>query len=544
MLPNELWLSIFEYLPSQSLRSVVLTSKSFHAIATRLLYKHLILTSPTSFITAYSALTSIQPSPRALLLGISPLVERTVEQLKEAVAVVSLAETDDWTPVPINRQSNRYRFFQVKDAYQPRFLADATVYDNLLTQVASFASLRQLVFRGMLLPRDLHSILRDLPNLLDLAVVHCTVHFAGVYIDVDHTSLKLQSLTLLDIRAIFPSNDDDTNPRNPRTRLRMLAKVPTIRTLTYDHTVWLHRIFTSSSPSPPLTALDVKFPIHKDRPRAPPGFIPFLETLSSLRTLILRNHVPALSLSPSALPALCAISAPLSTISSICSGRSIVKLDIRDEVVLTPLYQAFVEVHSHLLRVQELSLFVGNWDDEVVLAIVARFPNLTKLQIRYARGAPSEDTILGMGSRTLYALPHLVSAHIFCIPLLPPPQSLLEVRKRDDDTVYGAPGIGDTYFENMHDVDTVTDTLLEGVRSLQQLPFSQNISEDFMDEQELRMSEPFDDYTRELVIAWNRTCPGLRTVQLHPGWVWRRADRIDHWAPRPCESSIWGDVFG
>jgi hypothetical protein len=57
------------------------------------------------------------------------------------------------------------------------------------------------------------------------------------------------------------------------------------------------------------------------------------------------------------------------------------------------------------------------------------------------------------------------------------------VRKRDDDTVYGAPGIGDTYFENMHDVDTVTDTLLEGVRSLQQLPFSQNISEDFMDEQ-------------------------------------------------------------
>lgn len=94
-----------------------------------------------------------------------------------------------------------------------------------------------------------------------------------------------------------------------------------------------------------------------------------------------------------------------------------------------------------------------------------------------------QDTILGMGSRTLYALPHLVSAHIFCIPLLPPPQSLLEVRKRDDDTVYGAPGIGDTYFENMHNVDTVTDTLLEGVRSLQQLPFSQNISEDFMGEQ-------------------------------------------------------------
>ncbi|KAG1799217.1 uncharacterized protein HD556DRAFT_1305463 [Suillus plorans] len=543
-LPNELWLSIFEYLPSQSLRNVVLTSKRFHAIAIRFLYKHLILTSPTSFVTAYSALSSIQPLPHALLLGISPIVERPVEQLKEAVAVVSLAEADDWTPIPLNRQTNRYRFFQIKDAYQPRFLADATVYENILTQVTSFTSLRQLVFRGMLLPRDLHSILRDLPNLRDLAVVHCTVHFTGVYIDVDHTSLRLQSLTLLDIRAVFPSNDDDTNPRNPRTRLRMLAQVPTIRTLTYDHTVWLHRVFTPSSPPPPLTALDIKFPIHKDRSRVPPGFISFLETLPSLRTLILRNHVPALLLSPRALPALCAISAPLSTISSICSGRSIIKLDIRDEAVLTSLYQVFVEAHSHLSRVQELSLFIGDWDDEVVLAIVARFPNLTKLQVRYARGGPSEDTILGMGSRTLYALPHLVSAHIFRIPLPPPPQSVLEARKRDDDTIYGAPGIGDTYFESMHDIDTVTDTLMEGVLSLQQLPFSQDVSVDFMDEQEPRTSEPFDEYTRELIIAWNRTCPGLRTVQLHPGWVWRRADRIDHWVARPCESGIWGDVFG
>ncbi|KIK33003.1 hypothetical protein CY34DRAFT_18667 [Suillus luteus UH-Slu-Lm8-n1] len=167
------------------------------------LYKHLILTSPTSF-NRILALSSIQPLPHAFLLGIFPLVERTVEQLKEAFAVVPLTETDDWTPVPINRQSNRYRFFQIKDAYQPRFLADAAR------------------LRGVLLPRDLHSILHGLPNLRDLAVVHCTVRFAGVYRDVD-PSLKLHYLTLLDIRAAFLYNDDDTNPRNPRTRLRTLA---------------------------------------------------------------------------------------------------------------------------------------------------------------------------------------------------------------------------------------------------------------------------------------------------------------------------------
>lgn len=598
-LPNELWLPIFEYLPPRSLRNVVLTSKKFHAVAIRLLYKHLVLTSPTSFVTARSALSSIQPSPHALLLSISPFV-RTVDQLQEVVAVVSL---DGLKPITVNandnRQSTRSLFSEIKDAYQPSLVADTTLYNSLLSQVTSFTSLRQLVFRGMILPGNFHSIVHDFPHLRDLAVVHCTVPFVRAPPDIDHTSLKIETLTLLDIRATSRSDDDDMNL--PRTRLRQLAKASTLRTLTYDHTIWVHRAFTSSSPSPPLTALDVKFPVQKDRPRVPLGFIPFLETLPSLRTLILRNHVPALSLSSSALPALCAISAPFSAITSLCSGRSILKLDIRDEAVLTPLYKAFAEVHSDLSMVQELSLFVGDWDDELILAIVAHFPNLTKLQIRYARGGPSEDTVIGMGSRTLYALPYLVSVHVFCIPLPPPPQNFLETNNLDDDTAYGAPGIDDTYFQSMHDIDLDTDTLeqdnsddnyvvpyrcrarnshnlLPAIYQGTDMDLDMDIEmdaytvtvycchgtpvgwpcqgctvdqfvnndQDFepgFEEPQVSEMEPFDDYTRELVIAWNRACPGLRTVQLHPGWVWRRADPTDSWVARQCESGIFGDVF-
>ncbi|KAG2071669.1 hypothetical protein BDR04DRAFT_1154137 [Suillus decipiens] len=601
-LPNELWLPIFEYLPPRSLRNVVLTSKKFHAVAIRLLYKHLILTSPRSFVTACSALSSIQPSPHALLLSISPFVP-TVEQLREAVAVVSF---DGVKPITVNannnRQSTRSLFSEIKDDYQPSLVADMTLYNTLLSQVASFTSLRQLVFRGMILPGNFHSVVHDFPHLRDLAVVHCTVlPFVRSPPDIDHTFLKLENLTLIDIRASSRSDDDDMHL--PRTHLRLLAKASTLRTLTYDHTIWVHRAFTSSSPSPPLTALDVKFPVQKDRPRVPHGFIPFLETLPSLRTLILRNHVPALSLSPSALPALCAISAPFSAITSLCSGRSIAKLDIRDEAVLTPLYKAFAEVHSDLSVVQELSFFVGDWDDELILAIVTHFPNLTKLQIRYARGGPSEDTIIGMGSRTLYALPHLVSVHIFCIPLPPPPQNFLETNNLDDDTAYGAPGIDGTYFQSMYDIDPDTDTSLErdnsdddhGVphrrrtcNSHNTLPviyqdmdldldvcmdvdtsiaycchgipirspchectvaeqqkrseYNHNFDPGF-EEPQVSETEPFDDYTRELVVAWNRACPGLRTVQLHTGWVWRRADPADSWVARPCESGIFGDVF-
>ncbi|KAG0694824.1 hypothetical protein DFH29DRAFT_814863, partial [Suillus ampliporus] len=394
---------------------------------------------------------------------------------------------------------------QVKDVYQPRFIADATLYNTLLTQVTSFTSLRQLVCRGMLLPNNFHSIVHSFPLLRDLAIVHCTLPFVRP-LDFDHTSLKIESLTLLDIRYAVPPRPDDNDI--PRTALRRLATAPTLRTLTCDYTVWVHRVFTISTPCPPLTALDVKFPFQKDRDRArvPHGFIPFLETLPSLRTLILRNHVPALPLLPNALPALRSLSAPFSAIPSICSGRRINQLDIRDEAVLAPLYKAFEVVHSHLSLVQELSLFLGDWDDEVILAIVAHFPSLTKLQVRYARGGPSEDTILGMGSRTLHTLTHLVSAHIFHIDLSPRPQNLLQVEanNQDDDTAYGAPGIDDTYFQSMHDIEPAT----------------------------------------EAQIAWNRACPALRNVQLHAGWVWRRADPVDSWVARPCEWGIWGDVFG
>ncbi|KAG1799182.1 hypothetical protein EV424DRAFT_1352384 [Suillus variegatus] len=85
-----------------------------------------------------------------------------------------------------------------------------------------------------------------------------------------------------------------------------------------------------------------------------------------------------------------AISTLFSAITSLSSGRCIVKLNTRDEAALTPLYKAFAAVHSDLLMMQELSLFVGDWDDELML-----------------------DTIIGMGSCTLYDLPHLIELALF-----------------------------------------------------------------------------------------------------------------------------------
>ncbi|OAX39054.1 hypothetical protein K503DRAFT_769825 [Rhizopogon vinicolor AM-OR11-026] len=648
MLPNELWLPIFEYLPPQSIRCVVLISKKFHAIAIRLLYKHLILTSPISLVAAHPLLSSIEPCPHALLLGISPLVfigGRPVEQLLEFVGVVSFANAFNWSSNSNNRQPSRSHFAPLKDTYQPRFLADSTLYSTLLSHVASFTSLRELVFRGMLLPANFHSLIHAFPLLRVLAIEHCTLPIKAARLDLIHTSLPIESLSLIDIRSPGPPRIEDTDA------LRKLATAHTLRSLTYDHTIWVHYIFTDSTPCPPLTALDVKFPLQKDRPRVPNGFLALLEALPSLRTLILRNDVPALPLSLTAFPALRAFSGPFNAISSICSRYNILKLDIRDEAVLPRLYRAFEEVHTHLSGLQELALFVGDWDDEVMLAIVAHFPSLRKLQVRYARGGPSEDTILGMGSRTLHALPHLTSVHIFRIPLPSRPESVFEVNNRDDDTAYGAPGINDTYFGCIHEVDseevsgalkgsglnsrqlsqgndtiayaeplaqgtsTSISTMIEDdhVPSMFNLvypppdPFSTppnafstdpapDIPHDAdthlvecyhevahgaschqcttpmrrrcfervtaaisaarsnfkykrravpeLEENLSLTTELFDEYTRELVIAWNRACPALRAVQLHPGWVWRRADPTDYWAARPSGLGIWGDVFG
>lgn len=203
--------------------------------------------------------------------------------------------------------------------------------------------------------------------------------------DLTHTCLPIESLRLIDIRCPGPPRTDDIDA------LRKIATTHTLRFLAYDHTIWAHYIFTDSTPCPPLMALDVEFPIQKDRPRVPNGFINFLEALTSLRTLVLRNNVPALPLFSIALPALHAFSSPFNAISSICSRNSnITKLNIRDEAVLPCLYKAFEEVHTNLSGVQELALFVGDCDDEVMLAIVAHFPSLRKLQVRYARDGPSE----------------------------------------------------------------------------------------------------------------------------------------------------------
>lgn len=390
-LPNELWLPIFEHLLPQSLRCVVLTSKKFHAIAINLLYKHLILTSPISLVAAHPSLSSFQPSPHALLLGISPFVfmgGRPVEQLLEFVGIVSFENALNWKTEHISNSKNRHltksHFNPLKDTYQPRFLADSTLYSTLLSHISSFTSLRELVFRGMLLPINFHSLIHVFPHLRVLAIEHCTLPIKAASPDITHTSLPIESLSLIDIRNPGPPRIDDTDA------LRKLATAHTLRSLTYDHTIWVHYVFTDFTPCPPLTALDVKFPLQKDRPRVPNGFIDLLEALPSLRTLILRNHVPALQLSSTALPALHAFSGPFNAISSICSRNNVTKLDIRDEAVLPRLYWAFEDVHSHLSGVQELSLFVGDWDDELMLAIVAHFPCLRKLQVRYARGGPSE----------------------------------------------------------------------------------------------------------------------------------------------------------
>ena len=59
-----------------------------------------------------------------------------------------------------------------------------------------------------------------------------------------------------------------------------------------------------------------------------------------------------------------------------------------------------------------------------------------------------------MGSRMLHALPRLTCVHIFRIPLPSRSESVFEVNDHDDDTAYGAPGINDTYFGCIHEVDS------------------------------------------------------------------------------------------
>jgi hypothetical protein len=81
----------------------------------------------------------------------------------------------------------------------------------------------------------------------------------------------------------------------------------------------------------------------------------------------------------------------MSTVVTMAGNRPIAQLDIRDAgSKVSDFIDTLTQVGVGHSSLQELSVYVPQWDDEVLYAVTQLFPNLRKLDIRYGLGSPSE----------------------------------------------------------------------------------------------------------------------------------------------------------
>ncbi|EGN92557.1 hypothetical protein SERLA73DRAFT_190900 [Serpula lacrymans var. lacrymans S7.3] len=513
-LPNELWLAVFESLTNPGdLCRVVRTCQRFHDLAIRVLYRHIVWDDPRWFATNFPYLLQhpeINSVPRSLTLGISQIQYNGshVEQMENIRAIVDV-HGDLRQPGPAMNHGVNFEedyLSMVRSRREPIFVASVALYSIVRDCINAFSMLVELNFKNVLLPNDLYQMIHQFSRLRRLQIDHCTLPLSPTLIP-SHRNLPITELTLLGLRG------------NREAKVLSLATAQNLRVLRFDWTAAVFRIFTDNSvkdPVPPhLEIIDAKFPPHKRWPSNPADaeesfiqpFKSFLAMCPFVTRLHIRNHFPAFSMTPDILPRLTYYQGPLSTVATVSVGRPVVALDIRDPSgSLRNLTNGLQAVSANQPELEELCIFLYQWDDEILYAITHHFTNLRKIQIRYFRGTPSEDIILGMGSRFFFSLPQLHTAHIF--------KTLCDADERQNMPTH--------HFHHHHIVliEPVPETD-EDNEGDYEMSNSHN-STDGEEENELK----------SLILAWNRYCPSIREIQLLPGFVWRRSNEKDEWCKR------------
>ncbi|KAH7886327.1 hypothetical protein F5I97DRAFT_1253571 [Phlebopus sp. FC_14] len=546
--PNELWMNIFEILDSPSdLASVVRTSRRFQLLGERILYKCLIWTNPRSLVENYAFLAAnghLYTSPRSLTLGISRTYHPNndlIEQINRAKGVVH----PDGIILPVLRSSHIHEVRVADDTglYNDiEYLASERLADMMYNMATEFTNLRELSFVGMILPNTFYSFVHNFPSLDKLRIEDCTVPITPEPTNLHPCDLPITELTILGLRG-----------RRDVREMRALAEGKQLRVIRFDWTCYIYKHFCrpmngpgngqpmwqfqgfapANQPgvhfadtliqfnrnrilldrprelSPHIHTIDVKFPTLKSwqsyvlepHEHLINPFAKFLEICPGLTCLTIRNHLPWIRLAEDALPNLVHFQGPLTTIKYIMSSsRPIRRLDIRDPSgSLLGLEKSFkdIELAGAEGSLEDLSIYLSCWDDEILYAILHHFRGLKTLEMRYKDGEPSEEIILAMGAHFFGQMPNLVSVHVFKYGCEPIASVVEQVKTRGH-----APG----------HIQSTTGTKSEVEANL-----------------------------KELITAWNRYCPQLREVQLQADYVWRRAGADDVWTKRKY---VFGRRFG
>ncbi|KAG9311942.1 hypothetical protein JVU11DRAFT_8203 [Chiua virens] len=429
MFPNELWMSIFEELDSpEDIAALVRTNKRFNSLAIKILYRDVVWSDPLKFARSRPFLQqdpSLLSLTRSLTLGISTSIPQSdrLEQISRASGVIFL--TGDIAPINRPTRGHEARILdEAGVANSVDLLADILVTDAMYDHALTMTNLRDLTFDNMVLPDSFYAFVHRFPQLDRLVIENCTPPFHPQSTSLHPRDLPITELTIMGLRG-----------RRDSRELRAFGEAQRLRVVRFDWTCYIYRHFWvppphnntwamivdgvnlnappvqqptaipshhNPVPSPYIHTIDIKFPTQKlwqSYVSEPHDHIilPFAEFLSKcprVANLRVRNHLPWLRLSNTALPNLVYYQGPLTTIKPIVYGsRRLKHLTIRDPAGgLVALGKAFKEIEASGsgTGLESLSVFIGSWDDEILYAILHHFNGLKRLEVVYKEGDPSE----------------------------------------------------------------------------------------------------------------------------------------------------------
>ncbi|OSX63772.1 hypothetical protein POSPLADRAFT_1033279 [Postia placenta MAD-698-R-SB12] len=485
-IPPELWMEIFEQLPLPSdLYNIMRTSKWFCDLAVRAIHRHVIWKTPHTVahnLPLWKVHKGMEGFVHTLELGVTTLPPGI------SGPVVDIAGRSVW------RQGHGEAHETYID-YEVDLLnyASNPLYTAMMNQVSMFTNIEDLTFSGVLLANEHYKIIHNLPRLRTLRIESCTVGRDAS--NHNHRRLPITDLLLYNLRRQMSDRDPQAelhafeNVKN----LLTLALAPGLRTIRVDSSA---DIFKHVFSGPAAEARNHTIPPHLERlyilrrpgtqrsrfiagdtaphPEAA-SFQSFLARASTITTYSTFQALSMQQMPPSVLPALRCFSGPVESMHGVLPGRPIEAVQLlqctqgqqpqqglqtnRDGIT------ALTTIKNTNPDLRMLSLQFTTWDDEIVHAATALFNNLYRLKITYEVGGPSEATISGLGAELLCKMPCLHTLQIYT--------AVPQVTSKGD-----------------HHYD----------------PTYSSIEEELCD----------------LLIPWNKFCPTLREVQLHPEYTMRR----------------------
>ncbi|OCH85143.1 hypothetical protein OBBRIDRAFT_785252 [Obba rivulosa] len=497
--PADVWMEVFGHINHPpTLLNVSLASKAFRDFAFRTLHRHLIWRKPQDVVISLPVFTAnpgLHVYVRTLRVGVSTLPEPLGGFIVDETGVIMQRTAGEITSIDHTRLNKSLRYYSSESS---SLFANRALHDSMIDRITGFINLENLTFYNVIFTFQHFTLLHALPQLRKLHVEFCIFPLRSRTPILDHSTLPLTDLTMVNLRRrLIDWNDGNhVTVEEDVTHILTLATAYNLRSLRVDSTADVFRyVFRANSwdnRPPPYTIPAHLERLYVQRKQVFPGKIQpmfpgegtfpdnycfqFLWRAPSIRTLSLCTYTDLHRSPPAdALPHLHHYAGQVESAVPMSQGRPVEALALTFGQDVRQGISALSAVGQHFPELKMLSLLMKEWEHEVIHVVSHQFKKLRRLKIVFELGGPSEDMVVSLGPEYFILMPELHTVQIFPAP----------------DNGSRKPAHPEHLFD----------------------PSFDSIEEEL----------------QNLVIPWNRFCPTLREVQLMAGWVMNRGFEGNAW---------------